>query len=480
MTSLDTQLSAALPANAGSKTKSSPFASLGAPGTAVYGGYLVENEKDARLSGTQKYVTYSDILANTSIVAAGVRYFLNLIGKASWNVDPADDSPEAETLAELVKDVIHDMSTPWHRVVRRSAMYRFYGFSTQEWTAKRRPDGKIGFLDIEPRAQRTIERWDTDRSGIVVGMIQRSPQTQQELYLPRGKMVYVVDDSINDSPEGVGLFRHLAQKATTLERYELLEAWGFERDLRGTPIGRGPLSEMARLVQNGTLTSTQVSALRAPLETFVKNALKGKDTGLVLDSAVYKSTGETQQPSSIPQWTVELLRGATTSQPDMAKAIERINREMARVLGVEQLLLGTDGSGSYALAKDKSQSFGLIVSSTLQELEESYQKDILIPLWDLNGWDRSLIPSFKVEQVQYRDIEQVTSALRDMAQAGAPITPDDPAVSEVRDLLGLSTPRPEDLSLPGFEESSEEEEASPEEGGNDSVPDVEEPQPEEN
>lgn len=434
MTSID----AGLVQQVGGDPSPSPFQSIGAPGTAIFGGFIVEAEKDPRLTGKEKYTTYANMLANTSIVAAGVRFFLNLIAKAQWKVEPADDSEQAEEIAELVKDAMHDMTTPWHRVVRRAAMFRFYGFSIQEWTAKRREDGVIAFQDIEPRPQKTIERWDTDESGTVLGVIQRSPQTQRELYLPRGKLVYLVDDSLDDSPEGLGLFRHLAKRAVTLDRYEILEGWGFERDLRGVPVGRGPLAAMAEKVTAGTLTAAQVTALRAPIETFLRNALKGKDTALFLDSATYRATGEQQTPSNVPQWSVELLQGGTNSQPDMAKAIERINREMARVLGVEHLLLGSDSAGSFALSKDKTQSFGLIVTGTLQEIKETMESDFVGPMFDLNGWDRKLMPTFKVEQIQYRDIEQVTTALKDMATAGATLMPDDPAINEVRDLLGLS------------------------------------------
>jgi hypothetical protein len=46
-------------------------------------------------------------------------------------------------------------------------------------------------------------------------------------------------------------------------------------------------------------------------------------------------------------------------------------------------------------------------------------------------------PSFKTEDVAFRDVEQVTAALSDMASAGAPVMPDDEAINAVRDMLGL-------------------------------------------
>ena len=114
------------------RTRATPNKAQGAPSTAIHGGFIQDDERNASLVGTNKYIVYSDILANVSIVGASVRFFLNLIGKAKWTVQPADDSPEAVRLAELVDDILHDMATPWPQVVRRSAMFRFWGFSIQE------------------------------------------------------------------------------------------------------------------------------------------------------------------------------------------------------------------------------------------------------------------------------------------------------------------------------------------------------------
>jgi len=416
----------------------SPFASVGAPGVALYGGYIVNKEKDADLTGQQRYATYSDMLANVSIVGAGVRYFANLVAKAEWSVEPADESGAAEELAELTKEIMDDMTTPWHRVVRRAAMYCMWGFSVQEWTAKRREDGKVGFMDVEPRAQVTIERWDVDESGTVLGMIQRNPQNQHDIYLPRSKCIYIVDDTLNDSPEGLGLFRHVIKAAKKLQRFELLEAWGFETDLRGVPIARGPFAQLEQMINSGQLTLAQANALKQPMIDFIESHNRNPELGMLLDSMTYQTTDERSSPSNVRQWDVELLQGSPTTAAEVALAIERLNREIARVLGVEQLLLGSSSSGSYALSKDKSEQFGLIVDSCLKELKESFQKDFLEPLWLLNGWDIELMPTFKIEKIQYRDIEQVTGALEQLARAGGTMDINDPAINEIRAILGLS------------------------------------------
>lgn len=421
------------------RRKAPPGETVGTGGTASFGGYIQTIEKDPALQGPKRWETFSNLLLNVSIVAAGTRYFLNLVGKAAWKFEPANGSPEAKAAAELVQSIIDDMTTPWHRVVRRAAMYKFYGFSTQEWTAKKREDGSIGLLDIEPRPQKTIERWDLDPTGTVYGVIQRSVQDSSEIYIPRSKMLYMVDDSLTDSPEGVGLLRHCADASRRLARLEELEGVGFETDLRGVPLVRAPLAKMQELVAAGKLTQLQADQMKLALQKFVENHIKGPKSGLLLDSMTYQSQDAASTPSATPLWAVELLTSGGDSQADIGVAITRTNTEIARIIGVEALLLGQE-RGSYALSRDKSHNFALTVDSTLTEMAANVKADIVYPLCALNGIDKKNCPKPKTEPLRWQDVEQVTGALETMARAGAMLSPDDPAIGEVRDLLGVSRP----------------------------------------
>ena len=411
-----------------------PTKTVGASGTAIYGGYIQENEKNTKLTGTEKYKTYSDILANTAIVAAGVRFFLNLIQKAEWSFNPADKTPRAMELAELMEEIAHDMETPWSRAMRRAAMYKFYGFSIQEWTAKKRDDGVMGLMDIAPRAQLTIERWDVDETGRVKGCVQRSPQTSEEIYLPRPKLLYLVDDSLNDSPEGLGIFRNMVESVNRLQRYEQLEGFGYESDLRGVPVGRAPYAAIKVLQEAGTLSPEEAAAATRVLEDFIKKHLKNPGLGIVLDSAVYEGQDDASTPSSQQQWGIDLLKGSSAGLGDANTAIERVNHEIARLLGVEHLLLGQT-RGTQALSEDKSFNFGLIVSSTLGELSESVNRDVVRSIAEINGWPRELWPKAQTEEIQFKSPKEITEALYDLARSM--LDPEDPAINVIRRQLGL-------------------------------------------
>lgn len=431
-----------------------PEETIGAPGVAIYGGVLMETEKDSRLSGTEKYLSYSNLLANNSIVSAGVRFFLNIASGVEWEVQVSEEmegDEKAMKIADQIKFVMHDMEMPWHKLIRDTLMHRFYGFSIGEWVAKRNTKGEhkglTGFKKVAPRSQATIVRWDQKKNGDLEGVMQRSPQTQQEEYIPRGKMIYCVDDTLHDSPEGLGIFRHIIKLHARLVRYEILEGWGFERDLRGTPVGRAPLGVLAQMVAQKKITESKALAIRKPIEDFIEKALKGIDTGIVLDSAVYKGTGENNAPSANTHWGIELLKGETTSQEEMSKAIERIERSIARLLGVEQLMLGSDSRGSHALSQDKSQQFGVVIDAALNEVARCLERDYLGPLFELNGWDVKYMPTFRLSKAQFREVGEIVAALKDMALAGAPVPVNDKVVNAVRRLLGMPDQEEQDEAL---------------------------------
>jgi hypothetical protein len=162
---------------------------LGAPGTAIFGGYVESKESNSELVGDQRWITYSDLLTNVSIVAAGARHFLNLVAKAGWTFEaPEGSGAEGKRIAEACEMVLKRMKTPLSRVVRRTSTFRLYGFSMQEWVTNSAPgsDGIIGFYDVMARPQSTIERWyRSPMTDEIDWVVQRVPQDGGERWLPR-------------------------------------------------------------------------------------------------------------------------------------------------------------------------------------------------------------------------------------------------------------------------------------------------------
>lgn len=411
----------------------------GVGGFNAVGGFLVSNETSPDLSyGPTRFKTLQNMLLNTAIVGAGTRYYLQMITGPGWTVSPPEDGgDEAQRIADLVDDIIHDMEVPWYRVVRGAALFKLMGFSVQEWIAKNRDDGVIGFESIERRPQHTIEQWDFDDNSAVVGWGQRVPHSGQLLYLPRAKCIYIVDDSLTDSPDGVGLLRHCVETNRQLKRFEQLEGWGYETDARGIPLGRAPIGYLDQMVKNGHISQAEADARVKAIKSIVRSHTKNPGLGLYIDSAVYTDQSPSLSPSGTAMYGLELLRGDGAGLSEINEAIKRKNLEIARTLGVEHLLLGGDGKGSLALSHDKTDAFAQLLQSALQELAESFRKDVVGPLFDMNGWDRRLMPELKPDAVQLSSISEIMDALTKMAQSGSYMPPDDPVWNQIRDMLHL-------------------------------------------
>ena len=433
------------------KQPARPFKEQGVGGFIVLGGVLGGQETNYQLMGPQRFRKASDLLANISIIAASLRFSLNLVARPSWRCDPPNDTAEAKAAAEFMEEVLDDVSTSWTRIVRRSAMYRYHGFGINEWVAKKRDDGRIGIAAIEARPQHTIERWDIDENGGVRGVWQRDPQTSREIYLPRPKLIYLVDDTLTDRPDGMGWFRHLVSPANRLKTYLKLEGFGFQRDLTGIPIGRAPIHKLNEMVLAGEITEAQRDSALRGLESFAKLETKTDTTGLILDSKTYPNkTDSGDNASAVPEWGMELLTGEQGSIEELGDAVRRLEFEMALIMGTSSMLTGREGEGSRALSEDQSRNLYLTCNSTLADMAEAFDRDLVGPIWAMNGLSEDLRPKLRAEDAGFKDAEHIARVLRDMASAGAVLAPDDPAIDDLRDLLGIEHAKvmtPEELAL---------------------------------
>ena len=412
--------------------------STNSKGISLQNKYTAEKELDPSLYGTRRYETYQTIYNNCHIVEASVRYFLDLIGQAGWTFAPADH-PEGERYAELAEQILtRDPQISFSQLNRQMAMSRFWGFSVHEWTAVNSPEGHITLLNIAPLPQRTIEELEVNDDGIVTEVRQTNPNTGKEIRIPRWKIVYLADDAVNYGVRGLGLFAGLVGPYKRLTRLEALELVGYETDLRGVPVGRVPFGELKEQAEQGLLTEEEIQKLIDPVTTFVKDHVRIRpELGVTLDSATYETNDDKQTPSPTPKYSIELMRGSSTSQPEVANAILRIQKEIARVLGTEALLLGDGSAGSMALSSDKTSQFSMAVDGQLLVNARTLRRDLLFPIWSLNGWPVEAMPMLQPEAVQYRDILQLANTLLSLSNAGATLDPGDRAVNHIRNLAGL-------------------------------------------
>ncbi|MDE0632530.1 MAG: hypothetical protein OXH73_13600 [Caldilineaceae bacterium] len=419
--------------NIAGRRRTRPTQTAGERGAAVYGGWIETGERSPELSSPRKRAqTYSEILLNTSIVSAGVLYFVELIGAAAWTLEPRESRQGEMYAARAQAALFEDPETPWRRIMRRAAMYRFWGYAWAEWTMRKAAAGYLTFQDVAPRAQRTIEYWDIDRkSGQVVGVWQRAPTRQHYLYIERAKSLYIVDDALNDSPEGLGLFRLMAAAARRLEKYHQLEGLGYEMDMRGVTKFTAPLAELEQMVSDNTLTEEKKAAILRPVQNMQKGFVAGKVRTMLMDSSVYQNEYGTGRTSTAKRWDAEIMKAGAMGFESMHRVIDRTERQLARTMGIEGMMLG-EKTGSYSLSRDKTDNFYSRISGTLEALRRQSQRDLLMKLWLVNGWPLAMMPALKVSPPRALPPDQLGAAIRDIA--GGLKTVDDTKILDSSDL----------------------------------------------
>lgn len=421
------------------RTKKPTTQPAGTDGQAALGGILQTFEKQQDLIGFQLYTTFINTIHQTMIVGAAVRNYLALAGGAKWTaLANKAGGNDAQRGVDIVTAGLLEspMPRPWQACVKKQAYYHFAGFGMHEWTIRRRPDGTVVFAELGHRPQGTIWRWDKEDEQVPLQGVQQLTMWGNTYYIPRNRLWYTVDDTLTDSPAGMGILRHAVEPCRRLGKLMQWEGFAYEKDLRGIPVGRAPIGKMIRdagLDPTSPGAQQYIAGKTKFLTDFLQNHLKGSqnDKAMFFDSATY--TDETNKsPSSVPEWALEILTGDSGPLTELNATIQRITWEIAALMNAEWLLVGRD-SGAYQLHESKVAMYAQRVNGTLQELGDTATADLARPLVAFNGLDPEIAtPRLVAEPVSTESIINVTRSLLDMAQAGAPLMPDDPAIDQIR------------------------------------------------
>jgi len=408
-------------AKAEASSGASPTERIGVPGYSYIGGYLGSTEKNSDMVGASRWKNFDEWKKNVIPVGIGVRAYLTLAGLPSWKVQPfkADDAQEAtpEDLerASWLQKQIGSMETQWADAVMSAAMSTLDGVSLQAWTFKLLADGRFGLDDLMKLPPHTIERWNHDENGRVIGVVQRAPNDGAEIPIERERMVWTRDIPITDHPEGVGVMRQLAEAVRQMQELVKYQNKAFEKDVNGIPVVYAPLLEKLTLLKKAQSGYTQADfdkEFEAPKKFVDANVRKG--AGLMLDSSTYSSTD--QSPSPVRRWHAEVLQAISSSFDALERRIDRLAWQLLALLGFEYLLLGQDGAGSLAMHSSKMAGALRTVTSVLNRIAETMRRDLVMQLWKWNGWDPETAPTLTWAAIELQDISSVAASIGDLLQ----------------------------------------------------------------
>ena len=161
---------------------------------------------------------------------------------------------------------------------------------------------------------------------------------------------------------------------------------------------------------------------------------------------------EDGKPSGQPKYSLELLSTGGSRSIDTNMTIIRLQQTIARTLLADFMMLGTSGNqtvGSYALSADKSRIFTLALEGWLASICATVDRHLIKLIYDLNGFDHTSKVKLKHGDVDPADLERLGDFVRNLAQAGATIFPDEKLENHLRVKAGFPL-KPEGMeSVPG-------------------------------
>lgn len=384
-------------------------------------------------SGESKWRLFKE-MCNQPLIATAMRRYVQMGTRPQWSFVPNEADANGD-YAKIAEDLLWGSGIDWGNAVKQGLLYRFYGFSLQEWAADKIEGGRIGLTEIELRPQASITDWQA-----VDGQLMFAKQETQTgvVSIPIIKSLYIVDDLMSNAPEGIGLFANLASYYKRRNALIKQQSIAFRNDLSGIGILKVPYGEIMQKHKADPQNVPHPDKVFAPLINVLKRATKGvgEYIAATMDSAHYEDSSVDGRISGVAKYQLELLKGGAQGLGEVQEVLKYIDYEAAALLGVEGVLLGGD-KGSYALSKDKTTAFEASVEAALRHVVGAVRAQILMPLWVLNGLPLEMMPRLTTESVSQIPVDTMAQIMQSLAAAGAVTMPGDEAVNMIRQRCGL-------------------------------------------
>jgi hypothetical protein len=380
------------------------YKQLGTSGLRRYGGYVYD-EFLPQLRWPYAGNVYQEMADNDPVIGAVFYLAEMLIRKVEWTTEPATDSAEDKEAAEFLKTCMEDMDTSWEDAMSEIISMMTYGFSFHEivYKVRRGPDelngkyrsdytdGRIGWRRIPIRAQRSLHEWVFAEDGDIKGFVQLAEPDYKVTTIPLSKGLLFRTRVSRDNPEGKSLLRNAYRPWYFKKRIEEIEGIGIERDLAGLPVLTAP--EGMDLWND---QDERMVALKANAEALVQSVRRDTEEGLLLPHG----------------WEMKLLATGSARQFDTNAIINRYDNRIAITMLSDLILMGSDKTGSFAMAESKQSMLSTALESQLSNIAGVFNKYAVPKLFKLNGMTgKAKIVQGEVETPSLKELALILRAM---------------------------------------------------------------------
>ena len=349
---------------------------------------------------------YHEMINHDSLVRAFASSLQLLLSSMTFSIKCNDEDEENEE--EAYKEVAEKMFLDWgqgdfNEFTRQYVSTFLMGFSVFEILLR---NGETGYelegMAFHPQIYLTA-KWEDDTT--LTGFDSRI--TEEPLDITR--CLYA---------QGVGNFDHnvyghsLMRSAYIHYRNKIqimgAEMYHVKANLEGIPVVYMDTDPTTKWQEAWNALKAQLLAIK-----------QGKGSGLMLPSATYMDNDG--KPSSVRRNDIKLMSVEGSKFIDTNELIKREDNAIARALMAEFLVMVGQDSGSYALSKETTSMFKLIVEGIAQHLCDTFTHQIIKPLWLLNGQDFDHLPSLAYDSVDL-SLDGMATFLQALSGAGVVLT----------------------------------------------------------
>lgn len=346
------------------------------------------------------------------------------IAKTEWKVKiPEGYEEQLKDKKDFLISVMNDMDHTWNDFIRRAATFSRYGFAPIEKVYRRRQrstgskynDGKYGLKSLPLISQDTVDGWQWDEEGrVLTGLDQMVNKPagkgkvtiidNSTVFIPRNKFILFRADPQKDSPIGTSPLNgvYIAWRfKTELEKFE---SQGISQDLRGLKVFKIPARYMSESA------SEDEKATFEQFKEMLRGLHNGEQSGVIIPSALDQNGKEL--------FSFELKSVMGQAQFDINEIITRFRKELVTGILSPQLIIGQDGSGSFALAESLENITEVVVEARLREMRDQLNHDLVPQLFAINGYDTSVTPYFDYESTQQPSVDDLGKYIQRVASAG--------------------------------------------------------------
>ncbi len=350
-----------------------------------------------------------------------------MIRSTPWRIEGG-----SEEARELVDDSLHHLEdVTFEMFISDVLSFLPYGFSVFEIVARRpaadpKRKGRVTLKALAPRAQWTIDRFETDRTGKILGVWQLA--ATGSTYIPYSKMLHFRTASKQNSPAGSSVLRNAYTSWYYKNRIQEIEAIAIERELNGLPIFRIPAEYLS------PDATAEQRAFAAKVAVMGRDVKRNEQGYMILPSDLYEDADGKLTNQRMVDFELAASKG--TRDIKTGEVIIRYQQNMATSALADFVLLGMNDRGSFALSQSKADIFLKALTGYVDAIASVLNRKLVPKLLAWNGMDMADAPKVVPGRVAPMDLKELGDYIARVAGVGIRLN-DDASEDYIRTAAGL-------------------------------------------